>query len=91
MTLNKRGSRRIAVDGVAYRWTTATPPLSFEVERTDAGRHATLVVQLEPSAQVLPSTVANAVREALDRGWRPDRQGPPFVLEISVADDGRRP
>ena len=83
MTLNKRGSRRIAVGGIAYRWNAAAPPVSFAVERTDVARSATLVVQLpspRPDAPVTPSTVANAVREALGRGWRPDRHGPPFVL-----------
>ncbi|TYC01236.1 hypothetical protein FXF53_12195 [Micromonospora sp. WP24] len=31
---------------------------------------------------VLPSMVATAIRQALAHGWRPDRPGSPFILDL---------
>ncbi|MFG2036476.1 hypothetical protein [Dactylosporangium sp. NPDC048998] len=75
MTLNRKGSRRIVVDGVEYRWTVrhrptysqanGWTPLTFVVQ-ADSGRGAVLVVS---SALAHPHNwlglSAGAVRPAL--------------------------
>ncbi|MFG1838163.1 hypothetical protein ACGFH8_06965 [Micromonospora sp. NPDC049175] len=67
-------------------------PLSFAVERTDPPGCATLIVELASprpdnwvnatAAPVLPSAVASAIRQALERGWQPDHPGSPFMLNL---------
>ncbi|WP_067832796.1 hypothetical protein [Actinomadura kijaniata] len=69
-------------------------PLTFVVERVEEPG-ALLVVSLPcahpanwvglPSATVLPSTVAEGVRTALGRGWRPGRPGPAFRVTLENA------
>ncbi|MEU5527082.1 hypothetical protein ABZ744_09090 [Micromonospora chersina] len=67
-------------------------PLSFAVERADMPGCATLVVRVASprpdnwmnaaAFPVLPSMVATAVRQALERGWQSDRPGSPFTLDL---------
>ncbi|MET8836080.1 hypothetical protein ABZV78_19470 [Micromonospora sp. NPDC004540] len=67
-------------------------PLSFAVERTDSPGCSTLVVRLASAhagnwmnaaaSPVLPSAVASAIRQALERGWQPDHPGSPFMLNV---------
>lgn len=71
-------------------------PLSFAVERADPPGCATLIVRLAsphpdnwmnaPASPVLPSAVASAIRQALDRGWQPDHPGSPFMLNLGDED-----
>ncbi|MEV6373729.1 hypothetical protein [Micromonospora musae] len=106
MALNKRGSRRIVVDGNGYRWLVRRKPtycqaltwspLSFAAERADLPGGAALVVQLASprpdnwlhvaGPPVLPSMVAAAIRQALAHGWRPDRPGSAFILNLAEKD-----
>ncbi|QGL50180.1 hypothetical protein GCE86_26060 [Micromonospora terminaliae] len=67
-------------------------PLSFAVDRTDAPGCATLIVRSASprpdnwmnaaASPVLPSAVASAIRQALERGWQPGHPGSPFVLTL---------
>ncbi|MFD6610818.1 hypothetical protein ACFWD1_18255 [Micromonospora chalcea] len=69
-------------------------PLSFAVERADLADCATLVVRLASprpdnwmsaaASPVLPSLVASAIVQALERGWQPERPGSPFVLDLGA-------
>ncbi|MEH0829250.1 MULTISPECIES: hypothetical protein [unclassified Micromonospora] len=71
-------------------------PLSFAVERADLPDCATLVVQLASprpdnwinaaASPVLPSVVASAIRQALERGWQPERPGSPFMPNLGADD-----
>lgn len=103
MTLVKKGSRQIVVDGDTYRWRVrhkpgysqgnGWTPLTFAVEAAAApGR--TLVVRTGyahpenwlglPTSAVRPADVAQAVRNALLRGWSPDAAGSPFILDLTT-------
>jgi len=104
MSLTQKGSRRIVVEGVAYRWVMRQKPtygqgltwgpLSFAVELEIAGQ-STLVVTLDaPRADnwvgvqgfaVTPSWVALAIKQALERGWKPQDKGSAYALALSVA------
>ena len=67
--------------------------LSFAVELEDAGQ-TTLVVEVDasrpdnwvgaPSAVITPAIVERAIRNALQRGWRPHERGSPHPLSLSV-------
>ncbi|MFG3684170.1 hypothetical protein ACGF5H_29140 [Micromonospora chalcea] len=71
-------------------------PLSFAVEWADLADCATLVVRLASprpdnwmsaaASPVLPSLVASAIVQALERGWQPERPGSPFVLDLGAGE-----
>jgi len=73
-------------------------PLSFAVERADLAGCATLVVRLASprpdnwmnavASPVLPSLVASAIRQGLERGWQPERPGSPFMLDLGADEQG---
>ncbi len=103
MSITQKGSRRIVVEGVAYRWVVRPKPtycqgltwdaLSFAAELDSAGR-STLVVTLDAARPdnwvgeqgfvVTPSLVAQAIKQALEQGWRPESKGSPYELAFSV-------
>ena len=95
MAFSKKGTRAIHVDGVDYRWrvregkdwweasilvfATANPngePLSATASLLDLPGHA-----------VTPSRIADLIRYALGKGWRPERRGscPPCDDEMKNA------
>ncbi|MEU8545699.1 hypothetical protein AB0C81_01610 [Streptomyces roseoverticillatus] len=101
MALPKKGSRRIVVDGTAYRWRLrgrptydqgmGWSPMTYAVEHlenpgttllVDTGGPHTRNWMGAPSAPVLPSAVAEAVRTARTRGWEPAIPGAPFRLDL---------
>jgi hypothetical protein len=104
MSLTQKGSRRIVVEGVAYRWVVRPKPtycqsltwrsLSFAAELEISGQ-STLVVKLdaprpdnwvgEQGFTITPSFVAQAIKQALERGWKPESRGSPYELALSVA------
>jgi hypothetical protein len=94
MTITRRGSRAITVDGVDYRWVLRRRPFSgvglvtFVVEAA-AAPGCTLVVRFGPprlgpsevpTDPVRRVVVARHIREALARGWRPTAPSTPFLL-----------
>jgi hypothetical protein len=97
MTVVKKRSRLITVDGVVYRWRVRRrpayqSPLSFAIERAD--RRGTILIATAPDTRptgwvgtatpaAVPSLVAAMIREAHDRGWRPDTPGPAFPLTVT--------
>lgn len=89
MTLSRRGSRSIAVDGLVFRWLAkrrptycqalGSSPLTFVAELTgETG--ARLVEALHThipgtgsARQVRPATVAATISQAMSTGWQPCR------------------
>jgi hypothetical protein len=64
-------------------------PLAYAVERAEKPAGTLLVLTDRPhpgnwvglpSNAVVPGDVAQAIRRARERGWEPDRAGPPFRL-----------
>ncbi|MEU4625823.1 hypothetical protein AB0G04_38355 [Actinoplanes sp. NPDC023801] len=98
MTVVKKRFRLITVDGVVYRWRVRRRPahqgpLSFAIERAD--RRGTVLIATTPDTRPtdwmgtatppdVPSIVAAMIREARDRGWRPETPGPAFPLTVTA-------
>ncbi|MEU9499669.1 hypothetical protein [Streptomyces sp. NPDC048196] len=103
MALGKKGSRRIVVDGVTYRWrhrrrptysqALCWSPCTYAAERAEQHGAILVVTTDRPhtgnwlsrqAAPVRPADVANHIRIALVRGWRPTHPGSPFELDLSA-------
>ena len=104
MSITQKGSRRIVVRGIAYRWVVRPKPtycqamtwgpLSFAAELEVSGQ-STLVVTLDAARPdnwvgeqgfvITPSLVAQAIEQALARGWKPESKGSPHELALSVS------
>lgn len=88
LSLVKKGSRLITVDGVVYRWRVigsvrCCVPCSngvsdFAVQRV--GRRSAVLLAGTSAFPVVPSVVEAGVRAALGRGWRSMETGPAFSL-----------
>ncbi|MFD0400568.1 hypothetical protein ACFVHI_21135 [Kitasatospora sp. NPDC127121] len=78
LTLGKKGSRLITVDGVVYRWRViggirCCVPCSngmsrFAVQRV--GQRGAVLLAATPAFPVVPSIVEAEVRAALGQGWQ---------------------
>ncbi|MFV2105425.1 hypothetical protein [Micromonospora sp. LOL_015] len=77
-----------------YSQALAWAPLTFAVERINPPGCAVLVVRVASAhpgnwvhaeaMPVRPLMVAAAIRQALVRGWQPDRPDSPFVLGMDL-------
>ncbi len=83
MTLPRKGSRTVNVDGVVYRWKPSPmrgyePPMIALITHEDTTpSNSTLEVQTwERHCSILtPDIVASFIRGAIDRGWDPKSKG----------------
>lgn len=90
----KRGSRKIVVDGVEYRWyirrKNEEQALSLAVQRVDEGPTSILSIEFRrarpdaievPALQIgiKPAEVVTYIRAALAAGWQPSHAGAPFI------------
>jgi hypothetical protein len=97
MTVVKKRSRLITVDGVVYRWRVRRRPahqgpLSFAIERAD--RRGTVLIATTPDTRptdwvgtatppAIPAIVAAMIRKARNQGWHPDTPGPAFPMTVT--------
>jgi hypothetical protein len=84
----KKGTRRICVDGVPYRWVARelSPGLRIVVQATELPG-AVLVLrsaQNIAATHVPPSQVAVAIQSARAAGWEPQQPGAPFEVVVSL-------
>lgn len=88
MTLPRKGSRTVAVDGVVYRWKPSPmrgfePPMLALIAHEDTlPANSTLEVQTwERHCSILtPDIVESFIRGAIKAGWNPKARG---VFKIS--------
>src|SRR3954469_10282348 len=84
MTLAGKGSRRIEIDSVRYRWTVAAndePGLGIVVQHaTSKGQR--LVSWVAHGVVVSPGLVRRAILDGLASGWRPDERGVDLVRRV---------
>ena len=81
MTLARKGTRKIVVDGVHYRWTVAPndePGVGIVVEHY-VRPACRLVSWVEHGVVISPALVRRAIVEALGAGWLALEPGPDFV------------
>jgi hypothetical protein len=74
-----------------YRQGIASSPLTFAVE-FEAAKGSVLVVDLDtpridnwlggPGLVITPKLVAQCIREAIGKGWRPQAKGSPHMLRV---------
>lgn len=78
MSLARKGTRIITVDGRRYRWLVSAghdPNLAIVAELAE-GAAQRMVTWVHPRLSVItPSLVRRAIRHALDHGWRPGSRG----------------
>lgn len=99
MAIPRKGSKRIIVEDISYRWTVRSRPtysqgliwseLTFAIQLEDIGK-TTLVIQTSAyrldnwfhrqGIVVTPSIVRQCILEALEKGWTPQKNGSPFLL-----------
>lgn len=95
MAMPKKGTRRIEVDGRAFRWRLPGARFSEDQGLAPGGRLATLTFQEDTKQpgrvaqvdlrwlddqSVVPEDVQSLVRRALKAGWDPNERGGPFRL-----------
>ena len=84
MTLARKGSRRIRVGAVNYRWTVSPddePGLGIVVEDANSPAQR-LVSWMSHGAVVSPRLVKRAILDGLASGWQPRQSGADFVRRI---------
>jgi len=80
MTLPRKGTRRIVVDGRAYRWAYTGEQLIVEDATTAGARLVVPVVRGYPAPPLLPAEVASLIRQGRQAGWNPTASGPAVRL-----------
>ena len=84
MSLAKKGTRRITVNGDEFRWRVAPndePGMAIVVESsTSAAQRA--VTWVEHGNPISPWLVRRAILNALEHGWRPHDKGPELVFRF---------
>jgi hypothetical protein len=95
MSIPKKGSRQIEVDGVTYRWMVRRRApwhsLSFAVERDDVSgsilsvrlpvpRPDPWLIGTNGDKVITPKYVAEIIRFSLTIGWRPESAVTPFQI-----------
>jgi hypothetical protein len=85
MSLAKKGTRVVDVDGRRYRWrvhTAGDPNFAIVVELAEHAAQR-MVTWVHPPAYVItPDVVRGAIRHALAHGWAPDRRGPELTFRF---------
>jgi hypothetical protein len=88
MSLPKKGTRLITVDGVQYRWLAREeyPTLRILVQSVEMSGALLSVTVIDgwPFRGVLPSHAANVIQKAIRQGWKPLEAGPPFVRDVEL-------
>ena len=81
MTLRKKGTRVIAIDGIQYRWIVAPndePGLAIVVEGANSpGRR--LVSWVEHGTLITPALIRQIILSGRRAGWLPDERGTDFI------------
>ena len=99
MSLAKRSSRRITVDGVPYRWAVSVDSGFFTiVVQLAEGQGSRLEAQTTErhwgdTRSIAPGGIAAMIRHALDSGWAPETGTPYRIQDIDtiVSLDGSGP
>jgi hypothetical protein len=85
MSLAKKGSRVVDVDGRGYRWRVLTahdPNFAIVVQLAEAPGQRMVTWVHPPAALITPELVRRAIRDALANGWTPDRRGPELTFRF---------
>lgn len=81
MTLRKKDTRLITIDGIQYRWIVAPndePGLAIVVEGANSPARR-LVSWVEHGTLITPALVRQIILSGRRAGWLPDERGPDFI------------
>lgn len=84
MTLPRKGSRQLVIDGVQYRWVVAPndePGVGIVVELATRAA-CRLISWVDHGVLISPGLVRRAILDATAAGWRPNERGPDFVRRV---------
>jgi hypothetical protein len=84
MTLTRKGSRLLVIDGVQYRWVVAPndePGVGIVVELASLPA-CRLVSWVDHGVVISPGLVRRAILDAAAAGWRPNERRPDFVRRV---------
>lgn len=88
MAIPKKGSRRICVDSIPYRYIARelSPGVRITVQQSDLSG-SLLVLKSEENravAHIPPSRIAELIRQAVRDGWDSNYSGAPFEQEVQL-------
>ena len=88
MGMPKKGTRRICVDRMPYRWIAREllPGLRIIVQAVERSG-AVLILRTDQNiaaTHVPPSQIAAAIQSARAAGWEPQHPGPPVEVSMSL-------
>ncbi|HEY5956546.1 MAG TPA: hypothetical protein VIV60_08340, partial [Polyangiaceae bacterium] len=87
MTLARKGTRQIVVDGVQYRWTVAPdeePGVGIVAESATLPAQR-LVSWIDHGVAIGPGLVGSAILDGLAAGWVPTLPGPDFIRRVPAS------
>lgn len=86
MTLKRKESRRIVVDGRSYRWIVGPNDEGLAIIAEHESGHGQRMITrwFEHERGISPAIVEEAILHALDNGWRPDEPGPELVFRVDA-------
>lgn len=92
MTLARKGSRQLIVDGIPYRWSVTAGGETGAGIVVEPGERlgSRLLGRVEHGVAITPALVRSAILDALTAGWRAHQRGPDFVYRV-VAPTAERP
>ncbi len=92
MSIARKGTRRIVVEGESYRWVVAPddePGLGIIVER-EAGHGQRLLAWVEHGNTISPALVRKVILFALSRGWAPSERKKQMTFRLDDVFTGKR-
>ena len=92
MSIAKKGTRRIVVEGASYQWVVSPddePGLGIVVER-EAGHGQRLLAWVEHGNTISPVLVRKVILYALSRGWTPSERKKQMTFRLDDVFTGRR-
>ncbi|GAC1462205.1 MAG: hypothetical protein NVS2B14_09690 [Chamaesiphon sp.] len=84
MTLTRKSTRRITVEGVEYRWLVSCddePGLAIVVERAEFPKQR-MVTWVEYGNIISPWLVRKAILHALSKGWQPHKNRKEMIFRF---------
>ncbi|HEU4451666.1 MAG TPA: hypothetical protein VFR81_01360 [Longimicrobium sp.] len=86
MTLKRKESRRIVVDGRSYRWIVGPNDEGLAIIAEHESGHGQRMVTgwFRHERVISPAVVREAILHALENGWRPDEPGPELVFRVDA-------
>jgi hypothetical protein len=91
VALARKGTRKIVVDGVSYRWTVAPNDESGMgiVVEADSDGACRLVSWVEHGVIIRPGLVRRAILDGVAAGWTSAKRGGDFVRRIPAFSENR--